>query len=454
MNTLVIGDFNYEFGQGLNLWSGIGFGKSPNVSQTQRFSRGIIPYSGGEENRFFRGIAADFDLGSFDIAAFYSKRKLDANLEEENGKFWITSLQSSGLHRTDNEIEDKNAVEMEVWNATILYGASNFSLGMNQSFYHLDHPFKAKERLYQKFDLQSKQWSSSSFSAKYQLKNISLFGEFSSLNYSAFAGIIGMQLKAEEALKISILHRNFAKEYQSLYSAPFAEKGSSGEKGYYLGLDWELNSTFHWKSYFDFYQFSWSTFQTDFPSKGQDLFNQVDLNLSKDFTVYIRFRHRQRQEELAEEKTIRQNTLVKKSSFRIQLNYLINQNISLKNRLEISGNSGIKKRGFLVYQDFKYRFSKSPLQLIMRYSIFDISDFENRIYSYENDLSQSFSVPANYGNGQRFYILLKWKIKANIAFEIKYAQTVYNDRNEISSGLNTIEGNTISELKMQLKLKL
>lgn len=454
LNSLVIGDFNFEFGQGLQSWSGIGFGKSPNVSQTQRFSRGIIPYSGGEENRFFRGLAIDFDLGNFDVSTFYSKRKLDANLEEENGQFSISSLQSSGWHRTENEIEDKNAVELKLWNTSILFGGSNFSLGLNQSFYSFDHPFKEKERLYQKFDIQSKNWSSSSFSSKYQLKNISLFGEFASHDFNSFAGLIGMQIKAEEALKISILHRNFAKEYQSLYSAPFAEKGSSGEKGYYFGLDWEFNSTIHWKSYFDFYQFTWSSFHSDFPSKGQDIFNQLDLNLSDDFSIYFRFRHRNRQENLVGEQALNPSVQITKTNFRIQLNYVLNEKLSLKNRLEISANSQNEKRGFLIYQDCKYRFSKYPLQLIMRYSVFDISDFENRIYSYENDLSQSFSVPANYGNGQRFYILLKWKIKANIGFEIKYSQTVFNDRNEISSGLNTINGNKISQLKMQLKLSL
>lgn len=455
IHTLVVGDFNFEFGQGLNLWSGIGFGKSPNVSQIQRFSRGIIPYSGGEENNFFRGFASDLSFGKIHFLSFYSKRKLDANLEEnEAGQFQISSFQNSGLHRTSNEISDQNSVELELVNASLIYRANYFSFGINQGFYLLDKPIKPKKQLYQKFNLQQSKWQSTSITSKFHMKNISLFGELSSLEHSSFAGIIGLQLKANEGLFISILHRNFAKEYQSFYSSPFAEKGSSGEKGYYFGLDWAIDPTFHLKSYVDFYHFPWSTFQSDLPSFGHELMNQLDINLSKNFDLYLRFRFRQRMEDSNNEETLVRQLRVRKNSFRIQLNYQINENLSFKNRLEISGNSDVFKRGFLAYQDFKYRFPKIPLQLFLRYSIFDVSDFENRIYSYENDLSQSFSVPANYGNGQRYYLLLKWKIQKNIGFEIKYAKTIFNDKNEIGSGLNFIEGNELSELKLQLKFKL
>lgn len=455
INSLVIGDFNFEFGQGLNIWNGIGFGKSSNVGQIQRFPRGIIPYSGGEENRFFRGIASNIKIGKIDFINFYSKRKLDANLEErEDGQFQITSFQNSGLHRTENELMDQNSVELELINTSILYKANYFSLGFNQGFYYLDHPIKPKERPYQKFDLQNKNWQSTSLSAKYHMKNLSLFGEFSSLDYKTFAGIIGLQIKADEALVISVLHRNLAKDYQSFYSAPFAEKGSSGERGYYIGWDWTLGPILNWKSYVDFYQFSWSTFQSDFPSRGQDLMSQLDINLSKKFNLYLRFRYRKRQEDFNTDEIILNQIETRKINFRIQLNYLVSERVSLKNRLEISQNSSDIKRGFLAYQDFKYRFAKLPIQLVFRYSVFDIKDFENRIYSYENDLSQSFSVPANYGNGQRYYLLLKWKIRKNLGFEIKYAKTIFRDRNEISSGLNTVDGNELSELKMQFKLKL
>lgn len=455
INSLVIGDFNFEFGQGLNLWSGIGFGKSSNVGQIQRFSRGVIPYSGGEENRFFRGIASDFKIGKINFISFYSKRKLDANLEErEDGQFQISSFQNSGLHRTENELMNQNSIELKLINTSVFYRSNNFSLGFNQGFYHLDHPIKPKKRTYQKFDFQNKTWQSSSLSGKYHMKNFSLFGELSSLDYRSYGGIIGLQIKADEALEISILHRNMAKEYQSFYSAPFAEKGSSGEKGYYIGWDWTLGPVLNWKSYVDFYQFSWSTFQSDFPSTGQDLMSQLDINLGKKFNLYLRYRHRKRQEDFNNNEAISRQIEIRKMNFRIQLNHQVSERVSLKNRLEISQNSNDLKRGFLAYQDFKYRFEKWPLQLVFRYSIFDISDFENRIYSYENDLSQSFSVPSNYGNGQRYYILLKWKIRKNLGFEIKFANTIFYDRNEISSGLNKVEGNQLSELKMQFKIKL
>lgn len=454
LHSLVIGDFNFEFGQGLALWSGIGFGKSSNVSQIQKFARGIIPYSGGEENRFFRGVATELNLGKIEGSIFFSRRSLDANLEEnELGQKEISSFQNSGLHRTTNEILDQNSIQMNILNGSLMYRGNLFSLGINQGFYSTSHHIQEKQNLYQLYNIKGDKWASSSIHANFRHKHLSLFSEISALNYSAFAAVAGLKIKNSEALQFSLLFRNFSKEYQSHFSAPFAEKASSGEKGYYFGIDWIINPLFQWKSYLDYYHFTWPTFQSEFISRGRDYLNQLEFIPSSNFTVYIRFRFRIRDEDRDLEQNFNSSKTIMRKNWRLQLNYSYSESLRLKNRIEISQHNEGSQNGFLVYQDFIFRSIKLPLSYSFRFSVFDISDFENRIYAYENDLSQSFSIPANYGKGQRYYLVIKWKVKKKLSLELKYSNTTFSDRTAISTGLNQIEGNRISELKAQLKYK-
>jgi hypothetical protein len=92
-----------------------------------------------------------------------------------------------------------------------------------------------------------------------------------------------------------------------------------------------------------------------------------------------------------------------------------------------------------------------PLKVQMRFAIFDAEDYDTRIYAYENDVLYSFSVPAYYGRGTRFYINLNYKINRSISLWLRFAQTYFNDRDVISSGNDEINSNRRTEIKVQIR---
>ena len=57
----------------------------------------------------------------------------------------------------------------------------------------------------------------------------------------------------------------------------------------------------------------------------------------------------------------------------------------------------------LLLQDISIRFRKIPVSIWMRYCIFNTGGFESGIYTWENDLLNSFSIPVMYGSGNRAY---------------------------------------------------
>ena len=135
---------------------------------------------------------------------------------------------------------------------------------------------------------------------------------------------------------------------------------------------------------------------------------------------------------------------------------MLNNNFKLRNRLEINKidkKEEYKENGYLLYQDVIYKLNKYPIALYFRYAMFDTDSYRSRIYSYENDLLYSFSLPAMYYKGTRTYLMLKYSVKKRIDLWLKYAITNYNNKDIIGSGLDEIKDNKKQEVKVQLRMR-
>jgi hypothetical protein len=98
----------------------------------------------------------------------------------------------------------------------------------------------------------------------------------------------------------------------------------------------------------------------------------------------------------------------------------------------------------LLLQDINYRFRKVPVSVWLRYCIFKTDDWDSRLYTYENDLPGSFSIPALSGEGSRSYIMIAWKTGKFIDLRVKYGLTELLDKSDA--------GRKTEELKMQVKI--
>jgi hypothetical protein len=99
----------------------------------------------------------------------------------------------------------------------------------------------------------------------------------------------------------------------------------------------------------------------------------------------------------------------------------------------------------LLLQDISYRFGKIPLSVWFRYCIFKTDNWDSRLYTYENDLLYSFSIPALSGEGSRSYLMIAWRAMKFLDFRIKYGLTEIRKENDDNS--------ETEELKMQVKIR-
>ncbi len=458
LKSLIVGDYQAEFGQGLALWSSLAFGKSAEAVEIKRYARGLRPFTGAEENRFLRGGGITYRLNDFDLSIFYSSNCIDANVtatDSFNQPISVSSLQTTGLHRTENELADKDVNRIQIIGGNFNYLANNLSIGVTGVNYKLKTPLEQSNQLYRKFSFSGKFLDNISVDFNYLWSNLNIFGEvaFSGNNGQAYS--IGFQSHPVDQFFFTLLYRNISKNYRALYNVPFAEGGGSGEQGTYFGIQWQINRTFLLKSYLDIYRFHWLRFRVDAPSQGHDLLAQLEMFFNRYFSAYVRLKNEIQEVNSTLETTISKIVSKERILARFHTIYFLTSNIRLASRIEYSfyKEGGILKKGNLIFQDIRYIFPSNKLTLTVRYALVDTESFDTRIYAYENDLTYVFSIPPYYGRSNRFYLLIDRDITQRITLQVKYSITTFLDRDEISSGLNLIQGNQASEVKLQLKLR-
>jgi hypothetical protein len=131
--------------------------------------------------------------------------------------------------------------------------------------------------------------------------------------------------------------------------------------------------------------------------------------------------------------------------------------LNLDSRFELvkcSGEGKENEYGYLVSQDISYKPGKLPLAVSFRYALFNTDSYETRIYTYENDVLYGYSVPALEGSGIRCFLMISSSPWRFIEVWARYSQTFYSDRTEIGTGLERIDGNNRSEIKIQVLIRI
>ncbi|MEM6726242.1 MAG: helix-hairpin-helix domain-containing protein, partial [Bacteroidota bacterium] len=229
------------------------------------------------------------------------------------------------------------------------------------------------------------------------------------------------------------------------------------EAGLYLGLDIKPNYNWQFSAYFDTWSHPWLRFGVDAPSKGYEYLAQARYRVKRKLDVYIRFRDEYRQRNRPNNDTnIDFLIWERRTQLRINLAYIVSKGLEISNREEMilfKEDDLPVSRGFMIYQDLIVKPPGTRLSFTGRFAIFDTDDFDSRIYAFENDILYSFSIPAFAYRGMRYYLNMRYRPTRKLSLEFRIAQTYLSNRDFFGSGLELIEGNTRTEIKMQAQYK-
>jgi hypothetical protein len=450
--TIVIGDFRANFGQGLVLHSDFGIGKSSYVLNVTSRSSGLKKFSSFDEYNFFRGGGATLRLGKFDLSAFYSNKMMDGDTVNES----FPTIIKTGYHRTLDEFNKKNTVNQQIIGGNVTYTNMNLQVGITAVHTQLDKSLIADKSVYNYFYFSGKMQTAGSIFYRYRWKKLNLFGETAMTDNGSIATLNGCYFSPVSQVNLVILQRYYSPEYDTFYASSFSETSRiNDENGLYLGA--EVRPFRKWKlaAYADSYRFPWPKYGIDAPSVGKDYLFQADFAAKRNTTMYWRFKFEEKQTNLSASGAVMPVVVpLQKTSMRYQLTYSF-RNFYFKNVLE--GNlshqgQGDWTYGIMALQDVSYNFTTIPLKVDVRCQFFDAVDYENRFYSYEKDVLYAFSIPMYFGQGNRYYLNLQYDLNKRMSLWLKIAQTIYaDDREALSSGNETITGNRKTDVRFMLK---
>ncbi len=463
LKSVALGDYQVQIGQGLNFWSGYSFGKSADVTNVKKSANPLKAYTSVDEVRFLRGAAFDLGYKNFSLTTFGSYKGVDGailadSLIEEQE--FVSSINLNGLHRTNSEIGKKHTLNEIIFGSNLRYKLRNFHVGIAAVYLGYDKAFAKDTTPYNQFDFRGK--SNIGLSADYNwvFRNFNFFGEVAQSSYSGgFANVHGVLFSLDRRVSMSLVYRNYAKDYQTFYNAGFAEGSrTQNEKGLYSGVKVNWSRAVTTNAYIDVFKFPWMKFQVDGPSLGHEYMIQQSYRPSRDFEIYVRFREQSKQKNSRySDGTITELEDILQRNYRINLSYKVSESIKLKSRLEyvtINRNSQEDQDGIILTQDVIFKPKSFPLSLSMRYALFDTDSYDTRIYTYENNALYVFSVPAYYYRGSRAYAMVRYTFLRRFDVWFRYGVSIFANRQNIGSGAEEIKGNTKTDLTLQLRIKL
>jgi hypothetical protein len=469
LKSLVIGDYQAQFGQGLTFSSGMAFGKTADVIAVKRNYLGARPYTSVNENIFMRGAVANVELfKNVQATAFVSTKKIDAsvtqadtsNLGLNTDAIQASSLQISGFHRTASELNGRGAIRENIVGGNINYQQRTTKIGFTGALVNYSNEIVKTNKIYNQFEAQGQNLATLGVEYSHIFRNINLFGETTRSGNGGIGTVNGAIISLDPRVNASVIYRNYGRNFQAPYSNAFRENTRVGnEKGLFIGLNIKPINTISLSLYYDRIEYPWLRYQITAPSSGYDFFSQLSYLPNKKTSMYVRYRNRSSEKNSSiNTDDIDMLTSVNQNNYRYEIAYQATPSLRMKNRIEVvqykQGKNEKNDIGYLAFHDITYKQLSSPISASFRYVIFDAPSFYTRMYSFETNVLYAYSIPSLYGKGVRTYATIRYTVSRNIDVWFRAAATIYNDRTVVGSGLTETQGNSKTDLTLQVRFRL
>ena len=445
LHTLVAGNFQASFGQGLVLAPVFHNGKSAYVQSAGQTVEGLRYYS-SVDGEGLHGAGATirhaFNAQTrLDVSALYSFKRA-------NDSTWH-HLVGANITLRHKQLQVQLTAIENIWQDTI-------------------HPYRnaAYNQHYFRGSNQavigaSVRYNHGWFDAFAEVATAQNFQSTITSNQSPITNnkwgiglIAGSRFYPASGISLVALYRYYSPFFDNALGYAFSETSRLGdENGGYLGFDITRLSHWRFSGYADIFYFSGPKYGIpDYPSLGYDALFDVrytgitlsrnnGMSNNKSQISNLKSQILNHQWWLDLRARAKQKGDLSTFSLRLQYNHLFGP-WSLRTTAEAnlvhpkSQMSNVKSQityGYTLYQDLAYDFQSPmsnvkyqiPLALKFRAQWFDTRDWANRIYTYEHDVLYAYSIPAVYGLGGRFYFNLRWQIIPQLALYFRLSETVY-----------------------------
>lgn len=463
---IILGQFRAQFGMGLLLNTNFTLGKQAFTASAGRQTSSFSPHSSASDAKHFQGAAATADIGLLRLSAFASYRYIDATLNNDGS---ISTILTSGYHRTQNEMEKKNnssvftsGVHLQHSGSTIQHtlryniGASvifsHFNRSLNPTFSKADTVSAA--RLYRLHHPHGSSFCNASVDYMLRWRHLILNGETAINEKGTLATINTLSWRTSERLSLAAIQRYYSYRYYSLYGSAFADGGSvQNESGLYLTAKWQAFSRLSIETYTDVAYFPWLKYRISSSSYSLDNCVTAKYSMSNWFFT-MRYRAHSRQRDFTDSSSGKKS-LIWRTDQRIRLAAEM-KHTHWNTRSVVEGcffSFDSNSKGIIASQSITYNPSAQWGFYVMG-AYFHTDDYNSRLYAYERSTSYSFGYSSYYGNGLRLALMAKAELLPWLTMQLKGGHTHYFDRDTIGTAERQIFSCHQTDIDLQVKVRL
>ena len=423
LHTLVAGNFQASFGQGLVLAPVFHAGKSMYVTSIGQQREGLRYYSSVDgQGLHGAGAALRWEWNKttrLDVSALYSMRRA-------NDSTWHHLLGANLTLRHKKLQVELTAIE-NIWSDSI-------------------HPYTNAK--YNRHYFRGRNQAVIGASFRYNHGWFDMFGEVATAqnnehspisnnqspitkSHWGFGTIIGSRFYPTNGVSLIALYRYYSPYFDNALGYAFSETSRIGdENGGYIGFDITRLRNWRFIGYGDIFYFSGYKYGLGDATRtlGYDAMAEIQYHQSPmtnhQWSLSLRARARKKG---ASTYSVRATFDWQRNGWSLRTTAdanLTNQESTITNQQSIP-------YGVSIAQDIAYDFQSPmtnhqlPIRLRLRLQAFDAREWKNRIYLYEHDVLYAFSIPAVYGLGGRAYLCLRWQIIPQLALYFRASETVY-----------------------------
>lgn len=452
---VVLGSFRAGFGCGL-LFGNRRYGSrvwqvlNPSVS-----GRGVSGYGGVSEAPGLFGASASASAGDVSLTAFYGYSGLDSDTA---GGVWH-SFSSSGYHRTVSELSRRDALALHTVGVNVAYRRLWYAVGATAYAGFFSLPAVCSGNDWSAMDFVGRtQWG---VSADYMVKRWGMrFSGETAVAGGAVATFNSLAASVSSDAQLVINYRYFSPRYHAFWAdAASSMSRVNGEHGASFALKTVVGRGVSVSLLADVYRPLWSSVQTSSSDIGGEVRADVlcQLRGATVMTAVARYRvrpewYRSDDYRTAQSVTERVGLVQWRMSYGVEpFGFTSGVQANVAHSLPVRDTR--TSVGFMMYQDLRFSPRSVPLTLYVR-ALYNYSpEWANRFYLYEQNVPETAYSPTLYGNACRWYLMASYSLPYGLKASLRVAQTIFFDRDHISSGRDRIDSFHRTDFSVYLSWK-
>lgn len=449
LRQLVVGKYRVSVGQGLTMGSSFALGKLATLQSLGRRTTLLRPHASRSEADYLQGAAATLRLGrSWELTAWGSWRPLDATLGADAT---AATLVGSGYHRTPAEMQKKGNTHATDAGAHVAFRHEALRVGLTAVYTHLDRTLQPDTRtLYRRHWAAGRDFANVSCDYSYLHHRFSLGGETAVDREGHLATHHTLSFQAAGGLGLFAQQRFYSYRYHSLRAHSQSEGGRvQNESALMVGGDWSPASRLHLQAYADYAYFPWARYLVSQSSSAVDAVVAPTLELGR-VTLRGRYRWHRRYRD-NETKTALQPV----TDQRLRLSVAVPASGALRLTTQADLAHSVFRetsRGIMLSEQLTWQRAGSHVALTAAW--FCTDDYQSRVYLYERQLAHQFAFPSYYGRGLRLALAMRTDIGTRLRIAARLGHTRYFDRSVVGSALQQVDHSTLTDLDLQMRLRL